>query len=335
MEAPASLDRFRPTIDQAIADVLGDRPGHLSDMMRHHLGWENGALTKGGKYLRPTLALVTTEACGGDWNAAIPAAVGLELLHNFSLIHDDIQDESSFRRNRPTVWNQWGASQAINAGDAMHALSQLVVLRMTEDGAPPQGVLHAVRLLDETCLALCEGQTADIEFEARVNVTVADYKNMIGNKSAEAFRCALEIGCMFATGSAEQSKLLGEAGFEMGIAFQIHDDVLDIWGGSVIGKETALDIRDGKKSLPVVYGLSREDSPDADRLRGMYRTGFGPDAVGDVITLLEALGAREFCAAEAETHWAKARAMIRSAGLPDYGAATLIEIGDYLIGRPN
>ena len=111
-------------------------------------------------------------------------------------------------------------------------------------------------------------------------MTVADYKNMIGNKSAEAFRCALEIGCMFATGSTEQSKLLGEAGFEMGIAFQIHDDVLDIWGGAVIGKETALDIRDGKKSLPVVYGLSREDSPDADRLRGMYRTGFGPDAVG-------------------------------------------------------
>ena len=335
MEAPASLDRFRPTLDQAIADVLGDRPGHLFDMMRHHLGWESGALTQGGKYLRPTLVLVTTEACGGDWNAAVPASVGLELLHNFSLIHDDIQDESSFRRNRPTVWNQWGASQAINAGDAMHALSQLVVLRMTEDGAPPQGVLHAVRLLDETCLALCEGQTADIEFEARSNVTVADYKNMIGNKSAEAFRCALEIGCMFATGSAEQSKLLGEAGFEMGIAFQIHDDVLDIWGGAVIGKETALDIRDGKKSLPVVFGLTHADSPEADRLREMYRTGFGPDAVGDVITLLEALGAREFCAAEAETHWAKGRAMIESAGLPDNGADALVEIGEYLIRRPN
>ena len=239
------------------------------------------------------------------------------------------------RRNRPTVWSKWGAPQAINAGDAMHALSQLVVLRTTDDGAPPNSVIHAIRLLDETCLALCEGQTADIEFETRSNVTVTDYKQMIGNKSAEAFRCALEIGCMFATGSAEQSKLLGEAGFEMGIAFQIHDDVLDIWGGAAIGKETALDIRDGKKSLPVVFGLTHADSPEADRLREMYRTGFGPDAVGDVITLLEALGAREFCAAEAETHWAKARAMIESAGLPDYGAATLIEIGDYLIGRPN
>ena len=333
MEAPASLDRFRSTIDEAIARILTGRQGQLFDMMRHHLGWENGELTQGGKYLRPTLALVTAEACGGKWEDALPAAVGLELLHNFSLIHDDIQDESTYRRNRPTVWSRWGASQAINAGDAMHALSQLVVLRMTEDGAPPQSVLHAVKMLDETCLALCEGQTADMDFENRADVTVADYKGMIGNKTAEAFRCALEIGGVFAGGSAQQVRLLGEAAFEMGIAFQIHDDVLDIWGGEIIGKETALDIRDGKKSLPVVYCLTQGDSPEAERLRDLYQSGFGPDAVGDIVALLESLGASDFCAAEAASHWAKGRALIEKAGLPDDGAAALIEIGDYLIGR--
>ncbi len=335
MQAPASLDRFRSVIDEAIFRVLKDRPGPLFDMMRHHLGWEDGALTQGGKYLRPTLALVTAEACGGNWKDALPAAVGLELLHNFSLIHDDIQDESSYRRNRPTVWSRWGASQAINAGDAMHALSQLVVLRMLEDGAPPHSVLHAVRMLDETCLALCEGQTVDIEFESRIDVTADDYKRMIGNKTAEAFRCALEIGSAFAGGSVEQGRQLGEAAYEMGVAFQIHDDVLDIWGGEIIGKETALDIRDGKKSLPVVFGLMQADSPEAKRLRDMYENGFGPDAVGDIVALLESLGAREFCAAEAASHWAKAQKMIEAAGLPDDGATTLIEIGDYLIGRPN
>ena len=335
MEAPASLDRFRSTIDEAIARILTGRQGQLFDMMRHHLGWEDGALTQGGKYLRPTLALVTAEACGGKWEDALPAAVGLELLHNFSLIHDDIQDESTYRRNRPTVWSRWGASQAINAGDAMHALSQLVVLRMAEDGASPQSVLHAVRMLDETCLALCEGQTADMDFENRSDVTVDDYKGMIGNKTAEAFRCALEIGGVFAGGSAEQVRLLGEAAFEMGIAFQIHDDVLDIWGGEIIGKETALDIRDGKKSLPVVYGLTQRTSPEAERLREMYKSGFGPDAVGDIVALLESLGASDFCAAEAASHWAKGRELIESAGLPDDGAAALIEIGDYLINRVN
>ena len=335
MEAPASLDRFRTTIDEAIARILTGREGQLFDMMRHHLGWEGGELTHGGKYLRPTLALVTAEACGGKWEDALPAAVGLELLHNFSLIHDDIQDESTYRRNRPTVWSRWGASQAINAGDAMHALSQLVVLRMAEDGAPPQSVLHALKMLDETCLALCEGQTADMDFETRADVTVDDYKAMIGNKTAEAFRCALEIGGVFAGGSAEQVRLLGEAAFEMGIAFQIHDDVLDIWGGEIIGKETALDIRDGKKSLPVVYGLTQGDSPEAKRLRDLYQSGFGPDAVGDIVALLESLSASEFCAAEAASHWAKGRALIESAGLPDDGAAALIEIGDYLINRAN
>lgn len=333
MEAPMSLDRFRSAIDEAIARILTGRHGRLFDMMRHHLGWEDGALVQGGKYLRPTLALVTAEACGGSWEDALPAAVGLELLHNFSLIHDDIQDESTYRRNRPTVWSRWGASQAINAGDAMHALSQLVVLRMAEDGAQPQSVLRAVRMLDETCLALCEGQTADMEFENRADVTVADYKAMISNKTAEAFRCALEIGSAFAGSSAEQGRLLGEAGFEMGIAFQIHDDVLDIWGGEIIGKETALDIRDGKKSLPVVYGLTQEDSPEAEQLRGLYRSGFGPDAVGDIVALLESLGASDFCAMEAASHWAKGRALIEKAELPDDGAAALIEIGDYLIGR--
>ena len=335
MQAPESLDRFRSAIDDAISRVLSDRAGHLFDMMRHHLGWESGALTHGGKYLRPTLALVTAESRGGNWKDALPAAVGLELLHNFSLIHDDIQDESSYRRNRPTVWSRWGTAQAINAGDAMHALSQIVVLDMADEGAPPQNVIRALRLLDQTCLALCEGQTEDIEFETRANVTVADYKRMIGNKTAEAFRCALEIGCAFAGGSAEQGRLLGEAGYEMGIAFQVHDDVLDIWGGEVIGKETALDIRDGKKSLPVVYGLSRDGSGDVERLRDMYRNGIGADDVDEIVALLESLGAREFCAKEAADHWSKARAMIEQSGLPHNGISTLTQIGDYLITRPN
>ena len=333
MEAPASLNRFRSGIDDAITALLNERHGHLFDMMRHHLGWEDGSLVHGGKYLRPTLLLMTTEACGGNWRDALPAALGLELLHNFSLIHDDIQDESSFRRNRPTVWNQWGTAQAINAGDAMHALSQLVLIANADDGTSVHRLLHALRLLDETCLALCEGQTSDIEFEGRLTVTVAEYKEMIGNKTAAAFRCALETGCVFAGGSDEQARLLGEAGFEMGIAFQIHDDILDIWGGEEIGKETALDIRDGKKSLPVIYGLSREGAPEAERLRALYRDGFGEDSVNDVITLLEVMGARDYCAEEAAAHWAVAGAKIEQASLPSDGAAALTQVGEFLIRR--
>ncbi len=333
MDTPAALTRFRSALDGAIEDVLGGRDGELFDMMRHQLGWENGALTQGGKYVRPILVFVTTEACGGDWKAVLPAAVSLEMLHNFSLIHDDIQDNSPLRRNRPTVWNQWGSAQAINAGDAMHALSQLVMLRMVERNVPAPTVLHAIRLLDQTCLALCEGQTTDIGFQNRLNVTVSDYEEMIGNKTAEAFRCAMEIGCMLATGSQEQSRLLGEVGFQMGLAFQIHDDALDLWGGSVIGKETALDVRDGKKSLPVVFGLSREDSDEAERLRDMYRRGIQPDDVDTVVALLESLGAPEFCADEARAHWVQGRRLIEEAGLPSGGAAALIEIGDYLMTR--
>ncbi len=333
MDVPAPLTRFRSSINAAIADTLTGRSGPLFDMMRHHLGWQDGALLQGGKYLRPTLLLTTTEACGGDWKAALPAAVALELLHNFSLIHDDIQDESPLRRNRETVWKQWGASQAINAGDGLHALSQITLLRMADDGAPERRVLLAGRMLDEACLALCEGQYADIAFQDRVSVTIADYEEMIGNKTAAAFRCALELGCLLADGCAAKRSRLGEAGFKMGLAFQIRDDALDLWGGPGIGKETARDIADGKKSLPVVYGLSRAESADAKRLHHLYRQGIGADDVDEVVGLLESLGAPEYCARRADEHWLAGRRMIEESGLPAPAITALTEIGDYLVRR--
>lgn len=334
MDAPASLSRYRSSLDVALTELFADRSGPLFEMMRHQLGWEGGELQHGGKYLRPSLLLVTAESCGGDWRRLLPGALGLELLHNFSLIHDDIQDESPLRRNRPTVWTQWGASQAINAGDGMHALSQTVVLSLMKDGVSAADVLDAARRLDETCLALCEGQYVDMEFEDRMSVSISDYKKMIGNKTAEAFRCALEMGSRLASWSEEKSRLLGEAGFEMGLAFQIRDDALDLWGGPAIGKEVALDIRGGKKSLPVVFGLSQQNSPDGERLREIYQRGIDDDDVQDVVRLLESLGAPEFCAAEAESHWAAAKRLIEGSGLPDEGIGSLTEIGDYLVQRP-
>ena len=335
MDVPASLSRYRSSVDAALSELFEDRPGPLFEMMRHQLGWEGGVLQHGGKYLRPSLLLLTAESCMADWRRLLPGAVGLEFLHNFSLIHDDIQDESSLRRNRPTVWTQWGAAQAINAGDGMHALSQIVVLRLIEDGVPALDVLHAARMLDEMCLALCEGQYADMEFEDRVFVSISEYKEMIGNKTAAAFRCALEMGSRLAANSDEQSRLLGEAGFEMGLAFQIRDDVLDLWGGPAIGKEVALDIRGGKKSLPVVFGLSQQQSPDGKKLHEIYERGIDDDDVQEVVRLLESLGAPEFCAAEADTHWAAGRSLIESSGLPDEGIQLLAEIGEYLVKRPS
>ncbi len=143
-------------------------------MLRYHLGWEDAEgrplRSEGGKALRPTLCLLACEAAGGDWRAALPAAAALELAHNFSLVHDDIPDRDPERRHRPAVWSVWGEAQAINAGDALLALSHLAVLKLVPKGVPAERALQAARVLDECTLEIVEGQALDISFEERLDV---------------------------------------------------------------------------------------------------------------------------------------------------------------------
>ena len=169
-EIPGALEYYRPALDSYITELFDSKDHELYDMMRYQLGWENGTLSYPGKYIRPSLMLASVESCGGDVHKALPGAVALELLHNFSLIHDDIQDDSVLRRSRPTVWNRWSKSHAINAGDGMYAISRLTLLRLLDQGIPHDRVFDAAKALDQTCLALCEGQFNDLLFEVQSNV---------------------------------------------------------------------------------------------------------------------------------------------------------------------
>jgi len=300
---PASLDRFTTAVAGEIARALGTRGLPLYDMVRYHLGWIglDGRPTDaaGGKGLRSTLCLLACEAAGSPTERALPAAAALELVHNFSLVHDDIQDDSPTRRHRPTVWSRWGKPQAINAGDALFALARLSLLRLRATGVPPDKVADLAALMDETCLRLCEGQYQDMELQGRTDVTVDDYLAMIEGKTAALIATACCMGAAVAGDDPGATASFGEAGRNLGLAFQIQDDLLGTYGiSAATGKPVAEDILSRKMAFPAVHALTHARGTDLTALRAIYDTpAAAPDDVKRVLAVFEATGAR--AAAEA------------------------------------
>ena len=261
-------NQLKPYLD-ALSDELRlvvDRffpgPPELDVMLRYHLGWvdEHGQAVEvyAGKQFRPLFLLLCAEAAGGDWRQALPAAAAVELIHNFSLIHDDIEDRSPLRRGRPTVWSIWGEAPAINAGDAMFALAHMAILRLAECDVPPARVLQAVQMFERTNLELTRGQHLDMAFELRQQVSVDEYLDMVRGKTAALIGLSAQLGALVAGQPEARVSEFAELGLSLGMAFQVRDDILGVWGDpAVTGKSAATDIVSRKKSLPILFGLDR------------------------------------------------------------------------------
>ncbi len=277
------------------ADRFMPGPPELDLMLRYHLGWVdaegNPTGGKSGKQVRPMLLLLCAEIAGSEWRKALPAAAAIELIHNFSLIHDDIEDNSPLRRGRDTVWKIWGMATAINAGDAMFALAHQELWRLTETGVPAPQVLEAYRIFEQTNLALTRGQHLDMTFETRSNVAVNEYMEMIGGKSAALIATSAQLGAVIASLPPEESQRYADFGRNLGLAFQIRDDILGIWGDpEKTGKSAATDIISRKKSLPILYGLGH--SPE---LAHIYEKPHeGEEELARAVAILDSLEARKF-----------------------------------------
>jgi geranylgeranyl diphosphate synthase type I len=307
-------------------------------MLAYHLGLDQAEGPR-GKRMRPLLGLLAYEALAGNHDDGLPAAAAVELGHNFSLVHDDIEDSDRERRHRPTLWAIWGVPMAINAGDALFALSRLALYRlMDSEKYEPQKLLDVMRVYDETCLALCEGQYLDISFERRVDVTVDEYMEMIGKKTAALLGASLQQGAMLADSSEEIVEAFRRFGYELGIAFQMADDLKGtFWASEDSGKAVAGDVRKRKKSLPLVWALEHASEPDAARLREIYQPmratdgRLSPDVdqpmtqahVDEVLEILERSGAREHATSEARRYREKALANIVALGVPEERQAEL------------
>lgn len=329
--------RSLPRIEEemrAVVQATDSYHAGLFGMLRYHMGWAdavfNPCQTRAGKRIRPMLCLLSCEACGGYWEQALPAAAAVELLHNFSLIHDDIEDGDETRRGRTTVWMLWGEAQGINAGDTLFALAQLTMLRLAERAVPATMVLEAMRLLNHTCVALTGGQYLDIGFEDRDDVSTADYIVMVEGKTAALAACACEVGALIAAAPDDQRRHLGLFGYHMGLAFQMRDDVLGIWGDpAVTGKPAGADIARCKKSLPILHGLER-----SEELRELLaQDTLSADDVRRATDLLEGTDSREYAEQLMREHHSQALVALDEADVEGQAAQALYELAQALLNR--
>lgn len=334
---PAVVAALAAALRRAIPSPDGPA-GSLYMMLAYHLGWcdSTGRPTdsSGGKGIRPRLCLLACAACGGDPRRAVPAAAAVELLHNFTLLHDDVQDQSAERRHRPTVWKLWGTAQAITAGDALYATSRQTILGLADEGLPAAQVVEAARLLDEACLAVCEGQYLDVAFETRDEVSADEYLAMSARKTGALFGCALELGALAAGAGAAVRAALRRCGRWLGLAFQAQDDLLGTWGDpAVIGKPSADDVRQRKKTLLVVQALAGPPAPAA-RLRALYgQPALDEAAVAEVLRLFAQSGARAAVEAAANQYYAAALAELDGLPLTPEGRTALAAAMQELVGR--
>lgn len=339
MQIAPPLARYRRELEQYLRSLVSAQdPPQLYRMVRYHLGWEDpdGRPDEaGGKALRSSLCLLTCEAAGGDHWQALPAAAAVELVHNFSLVHDDIQDGDAERHHRPAVWKLWGEAQAINAGDAILALAHLAVLRLAEEGVPEAAVLEAARTLSERTLEMVEGQTLDISFEETLDVDLGGYIEMIERKTGALFDCAFQLGGLVAGADATLVRRLGKIGRTLGTAFQVRDDMLGIWGDeAATGKPRGADIKRRKKSLPAVYALSETKGGLRDDLRALYAKPALDDAdIAVIMRDLEEAGAREYCMQVAMERKETALAELGQLGLLPGPANELKEAAEFLLER--
>jgi geranylgeranyl diphosphate synthase type I len=293
---PAALLQWsRAVVDPPLRAAVASLPASTGRLVEYHFGWRDAtgrpAHEYGGKAVRPLLALLAAQAVGADAEVAVPVAVAVELVHNFSLVHDDIMDGDRTRRHRATLWSVHGVGPAILAGDAMLALAYQAI------AADVRGTM----LLSATVQQLLDGQTADVAFEQRSDVTLRDCATMAESKTAALLAASAELGALAGGGSAAACERLSRFGSLVGLAYQFVDDLLGIWGDPVVtGKPVRSDLRTGKKSLPVVAALNSGDQA-AVRLADLYRDGGLSDSDAErAATLIEESGARAWCQARAD-----------------------------------
>ena len=326
-----------PAVEQEMRLVL--RADHSEvdpffGMIQYHMGWRDSELApisaSTGKRIRPLLCLLSCESAGGKWHQALSGAAALEILHNFTLVHDDIQDASPTRRGRSTVWKIWGVEQAINAGDAMFALAHIALGRLTSAGVAADTVNRAMLRLDETCIDLTFGQFKDMHFEERQAVSVQEYIQMIDGKTAALISFSCELGAMVSDSDDSIIQHYASFGRDLGLAFQIRDDILGIWGDeSLIGKSAATDIANRKKSLPVLYGLG-----ESKALRDLYsQDKEDEDFVLQAVSILNEAGAKDFAEEHEERYASSALEHLEAAQARLPAKEILLDLVNMLLNR--
>ena len=333
------FQRYRADIHAALRSSLSRNDIAAYDMLRYCMGWVDTAgaprdATE-GKALRPTLCLFSCEATGGAVGAAMPAAAALEFIHNFSLIHDDIQDRDETRHHRPTLWYVWGISKALVAGNLLRVIADQCLENLVEVEAEVPRTLDVTGLLTEAYLQMIEGQYLDISYEGSPDIGMDDYMRMISLKTGALIRCAASLGARIGTRDPEIIGAFSDWGRSLGYAFQIRDDVLGVWGDEkTTGKPVGADIRRKKNSLPVVYAMSVAEGDDRKLLPHIYnKHELDDDDVNTVLDIMNRAGVKEYAQCLAAEHCRDATQALARIELKPEAHTEADELGHFLLVR--
>lgn len=331
MDTKLLLSAIESELQRQISRLDSPRTKLFYEMLTYHMGWtgEGAGPEATGKRIRPLLVLLCTSACGADWQSALPAAAAVELVHNFSLVHDDIQDNSDRRRGRPTTWVKWGMPMAINVGDALFVLSNQAIIDLKENH-PPEIVVRAAEILHNTCLELTRGQFLDMSYEERNDLAVEDYWPMIAGKTAALLSACCHIGALLGGADDAGQDAYRAFGHYLGLAFQVQDDILGIWGDEALtGKSVASDLIEGKNSLPVLAGVGANGKFATRWKQGPIRA----EEVQELARVLASEGGYETATDAAKQMTDLALMSLREADPQGEAGGALFEVTDKLLKR--
>jgi len=332
------LEAIETELKRQVARLDQTKVISFHEMLTYHMGWTGeGAGTQAtGKRIRPLMALLSVASFHSpnhdaktDWQNAVSAAAAIELIHNFSLVHDDIQDNSELRRGRKTVWTKWGAPMAINVGDALFVIANQSVLDVSNH-YPAEVVVKASSILSQACLELTKGQFLDMSYEERTNLTIEDYWPMIAGKTSALLSACTEIGALLGYANISQVEDMRLFGHHLGLAFQVQDDILGIWGDeAVTGKSASSDLVEGKNSLPVLFALEKNGA-----FANRWKRGPIPhEEVAMVANLLRDEGAKEYAEKISEAETQTALDHLASADPQGEAGKALTELANMLLKR--
>ena len=330
-------DELTARVDTELKAIVNERGFPLYDMMGYHLGWRGAHaldddLPQQQERMHGTMTLLACSAVGGDIEACLPAAAAIELVDKFAEIHDDVQEGNPQRNERDALWWVWGPAQAINAGDGMHALGRLALLRLTDRGVPDERVFDVVRLVDKASLRACEGRFRDLEAQERIDLSVEAYTRMAADKAGALLGCAMQIGALVGGADAATGNALAACGEKLGIALQVRSDLAALWGG-IGDSQPNVEVMNKKKLIPVVYALENATISEKRAMGEIYfkRVLEAGDAM-KLREVIDGLGARAACEKMADTLKAEALANLEIGGVVSEGESRIREYIDILTG---
>ncbi|NMC47496.1 MAG: polyprenyl synthetase family protein [Chloroflexi bacterium] len=326
---------FIPMIENelfaTLRTVLNESYPELKEAIYYHFGFsENESIQKHGKFIRPLLILLTAELLEQDWHKILPAACAVEMLHNLSLIHDDVEDHSALRRGRATVWKRWGVEKAINIGDALFAIAGKTVQTVSE-GINVKNILQGSQAFMQCSFSLFQGQQMDMAYENQPSIRLDDYLEMIAGKTGALLAFSSEISAILFNEEKEIRNKLHSFGLNLGLAFQIYDDWLGIWGDEwQTGKPGSSDLIEKKISYPVLLGMQQITEFKQIWLGSKE---FSPGQLSEMVELLDRHDIQQQTLSTAAYYNDKALSMIKAIGGNRNALNAIVQLTDELLDR--